>query len=211
MKNETFKSGIAVLTALVTVLGAMAACLASVAVSNAGDADFSGLDASIRAQKAEIINEVYAYEHYRAYTTYVRYDELGNLLYDPNADKQTSLANGAIQREAWGVASGLSATFFSPRYINPDGQYDIERELQEAWAEDAQSADLNSAPYFEASDHFRRRSSFLTANMILFAVAFWFFTLAQTVEKQIKYLWAALGVLFSLAGILGMLIGRFVI
>lgn len=210
MKEDKFKSFVAVLVAVVTVLGATTACLASVAVSNAGDMDFSGLDASIRAQKADIINTIKAYEHYRAFTTYKRYDELGYLLYDPNADEQTALRNRALQDEAWGVASGLTS-FFIARYINSDGQYDLERELQEEWAYDAQTQDLNAVPYFVQSDAERNRSSFLTANMITFAVSFWFLTVAQITEKKIKYLWAGLGILFALAGIAGILIGEFMI
>ncbi|MBV6393482.1 MAG: hypothetical protein KPEEDBHJ_02724 [Anaerolineales bacterium] len=210
-KQNNFKSWIAVLTALVTVLGASAACLASVAVSNASDNDFAGLDASIRAQKAEIINHVYAYEHYRAFTAYFRYNELGYLMHDPEADADASARNAAAQQELWGVASGISSVFFKPRYINPDGQYDIEQELQEALAQDAQDADLNVAPYFEESDHLRRQSSFLTADMIVIAFSFWFFTLAQATEKRIKYFWAILGALTGLAGVAGIVIGRFMI
>mgnify|MGYP003455076139 CR=1 FL=1 len=211
MNHNKFKSFIAVLTAIVTVFGASAACLASVAVSSAADADFAGLDASIRAQKAEIINHVYAYEHYRAFTNYVRYNEEGNLMYDPNADSETDIRNGAIQREVWGIASGISSIFFSPRYINSDGQYDLERELQEAFADDAQNAELNAAPYFEDSDKYRKKSSSLTSNMILFAFSFWFFTLAQATEKNIKYAWAGIGILIGLAGIAGIMIGSFAI
>ena len=209
MKQDNFKSFIAVLTAIVTVLGATAACLASVAVSTAGDNDFAGLDASIRSQKAEIVNYVVAYEHYRAFTSYVRYNELGNLMYDPEADVDTDARNAAIQKEVWGIASGLSSVFFSPRYITPDGQYDLERELQEEYARDAQDSDLNSAPYFEESDRQRNISSTLTADMIVFAFSFWFFTLAQASEKKIKYLWAGLGIFMGLAGIVGIFIGRF--
>ncbi|MBI3170805.1 MAG: hypothetical protein HYZ22_20175 [Chloroflexi bacterium] len=209
MKHDNFKSLIAVLTAIVTVLGATAACLASVAVSTAGDNDFAGLDASIRAQKAEIINYVVAYEHYRAFTSYIRYNELGNLMYDPEADEATDIRNGAIQREVWGVASGISSLFFSPRYITSDGQYDLERELQEEFAKDAQNENLNAAPYFEESDRQRRISSSLTADMIVFAFSFWFFTLAQATDKKIKFFWAGLGILMGLAGIIGILIGRF--
>jgi len=207
MKQESFKSLIAVCIALVTVLGATAACLASGAVSNAGDADFSGLDASIRSQREEIVNYANAYQHYRAFTAYVRYNELGNLLYNPTADEQTDIRNGALQREAWGLASGLSSSFFNPRYINPDGQYDIERELQEAYAEDDQNEDLDFEPYFAESDQFRRQSSFLSATMIVLAVSFWFFTLAQATEKKFKYIWAGLGMLAGLAGIAGIIIG----
>lgn len=210
-KQDNFKSWVAVLIAVVTVLGASAACLASVAVSNAGDADFAGLDASIRAQKAEIINEVYAYEHYRAFTEYFRLNELGYLMYDPNADTDTDARNAAVQQEVWGVASGISSVFFSPRYINSDGQYDLEQELQEAFAEDAQNADLDADPFFTESDRLRRRSSFLTGDMIVLAFSFWSLTLAQATEKKIKFLWAALGVLAGLTGLFGIIIGRFMI
>lgn len=211
MKQESFKTMIAVCIAVVTVLGAMAACLSSVAVSSAGDADFAGLDASIRAQKAEIVNYANAYQHYRAFTSYVRYNELGNLMYDPTADPGTSLLNGAVQREVWGVAGGISSLFFSPRYINSEGQYDLERELQEAFADDAQTSDLDFEPYFAESDRFRRQSSFLSATMIVFAVSFWFFTLAQATEKKVKYAWMILGILAGLSGIAGIIIGRFLI
>ncbi|HNB35869.1 MAG TPA: hypothetical protein PK414_06600 [Anaerolineales bacterium] len=212
-EKDNFKSWVAVMVAVVTVFGAMAACMASGAVSSAGDADFEGLDAAIRGQKAEIINYINAYEHYRAFTVYVRYNELGNLMYDPEIDPNSdeSFKNGAIQREVWGLASGISAVFFSPRYLTSDGKYDLERELQEALAQDAQNDDIDPNPYFESSDKFRKRSSFLTADMIVFAFSFWFLTLAQTTEKNIKLLWAGLGILIGLAGIAGIIIGRFMI
>jgi hypothetical protein len=111
----------------------------------------------------------------------------------------------------WGVASGISSVFFRPRYINPDGQYDLQQELQESFAQDAQDSDLNAAPYFVESDRLRRQSSFLTADMIVLAFSFWFLTLAQATEKKIKYFWAILGVLAGLAGIAGIIIGRFMI
>lgn len=211
MENDRFKSNVAVLVAFVTVMGAMAACLASVAVSNASDADFAGLDAAIRAQKAEIINEVYAYQHYHAYTTYMRYTELGTLLFDPEADEETAFTNGAVQREVWGIASGLSYSFFSPRYIKPDGKYDVNQELQEARAEDAQNEDLDSDPYFAESDRLRSKSSFLTADMIVIAFSFWFLTVAQTTDKKIKYLWLILGIITAIAGIAGIIYGSFLI
>jgi hypothetical protein len=202
MKSETFKSYIALLTALVTVLGALAAGLAAVSVSNASDEDFAGVDASIRAQKAEIINHVLAFEHYRAYTTYVRYKETGNILRNANRE--------SAAQEAWGVAEGLTF-FFLPRYIDPSGAYNIEREIQEAWADSAQSEDLNYIPYFEAANQLRDRSTVLAADMIVFAAAFWFFTLAQTTERGVKYLWAGAGILLAITGVFVLLVGSIVL
>lgn len=208
-ERDRFKSFIAVLVALVTVLGALAAGLAAKASSDAGDGDFEGMGAAISSQKADLINVIYAYEHYRAYTAYVRYLELGNLMYDPTADNQELLYRQ--QQEAWGVAEGIVSSFFQARYIDQDGSYDINRELQEARAEDEQGKDLNYQPHFDQADEARARSSFLTADMIVFAVSFWFLTLAQVIENRFKYVMSTLGILMGLAGILGILIGRFVI
>lgn len=200
MKEDRFKSSVAILVAIVTMLGATAACFSSVAVSDAGDADFAGLDSSIRAEKADIINHVDAYEHYRAYTDYVKYNELGYLLFQENGDSS----------EAWGIADGLSFSFFNTRYLNPDGTYNLERELQEAWAQDAQEQDLNAQPYFAESDALRNRSSFLSANMIIFAFSFWFLTLAQATEKKIKYVWLSFGVVLAIAGVVGLFVSRYI-
>jgi hypothetical protein len=47
--------------------------------------------------------------------------------------------------------------------------------------------------------------------MIVLAVSFWFLQLAQVTEKRIKYLWLTFGILLGLGGIMGMLIGRYLI
>jgi hypothetical protein len=209
MKDDRFKSSVAVLVAIVTILGAMAACLATVAGSGASDADFNGVSAAIKAQKAEIVNDVTAYEHYRAYTSYVRYDEMGNLIYDELVDssEQEAQALANLRMEAWGLADALRISFFSPRYVDPDtGQYDIHRELEELWAEDVQEDDLNPRPHFEEADLLRQRSLLLTGDMIVFAIAFWFLSLAQIFENRAKYLALTLGILIAVAGILGIVL-----
>lgn len=98
------KSLVAVLMAIVTVLGALTAGLAAQALLDAGDEDFAGLGTAINGQKADLINEVNAYEHYRAYTAYVRYLELSFFLDDPNADQTTQQLLYNQQQEVWGIA-----------------------------------------------------------------------------------------------------------
>ncbi len=209
MKSSKFKSWIAVLSAFITMLSASAACFASVSVSTAGDNDFDGLDSAIRKQKAEIVNQINAFEHYRAFTSYTRYNELGASYYDPNADANAQARNATLQREAWGIASGISSNFFDPRYVSPEGRYDLQRELQEEYAQDAQNEDLEFAPYFEESDQQRQISTRFSGMMIVFAISFWFFTLAQASEKNIKYLWAFLGGLVGFAGVVALLMEKF--
>jgi hypothetical protein len=213
-KDDRFKSFVAVLVAMVTVLGAMAACLATVAGSGASDADFNGVSAAIKAQKAEVVNDVTAYEHYRAYTAYVRYDEMGNLIYDETVNSNENEAQDLTNQrmEAWGLADALRIWFFPPRYIDPDTRrYNLRRELDELWAADAQADDLNAGPHFAQADRLRRRSLFLTADMIVFAIAFWFLTLSQIFENRAKYFGLVFGVLMALAATLGILIVEFVL
>jgi hypothetical protein len=214
MQNVRFKSITATVIAIVTVLGAMVACLATVAGSAAADANLEGVGAAIKGQKAEVVNEVTAYEHYRAYTTYIRYDELGNLIYDAAAtsDGQTKQELTNQRMEAWGLADALKISFFPPRYIDVDsGKYNIRRELDELWARDSQSQDLDPGPHFSRSDSQHSRSLFHTGNMIIFAVAFWFLTMAQLFENRLKYVGLALGILIALVGILGILFAELVI
>lgn len=210
MAKERFKSLTAILIALVTILGASAVCLSTVAVSQASDEDFLGMSAAIDAQRAEVINQVNAYEHYRAFTSYRRYLELGNLLLDQASTVEEAIAAqlDSQRLELWGLAGEMRHTFFLPRYLEQDGTYDIKRELDEAWAEDMQGDDLNPGPHFERSDSLRRRSAFLAGDMIVFALSFWFLTLAQVTETRWKYLWSTLGILAGLGGILGILIAQ---
>ena len=214
MQNNRFKSFVAVLVAIVTVLGATVACLATVAGSAASDADLEGVSAAIKGQKADVVNEVTAYEHYRAYTSYVRHNETGNLIYseEANSNGQGNEELTNQRMEAWGLADSIKISFFPPRYVDVEtGNYNLRRELDELWAEDTQSNDLDPGPHFSKSDSLRARSTFLTGNLIVFAVAFWFLTLAQIFENRAKYIALALGILAALAGILGIVIAEFMI
>lgn len=209
MSDSRFKSFVAVLIACVTILGSSAACLATVALSNAGDADFEGMSAAINAQREGVVNQINAYEHFRAFTAYMRYLELGYLLLEEadQADSQTVEQLDKQRNEIWGLASEMRFSFFPPRYVDTrQGYYDLQRELDEAWADDVQSNDLDPMPHFDQADALRTRSAFLAADMIVFAVSFWFFTLAQVIENRWKYLAVTLGLLTGLGGVVGIFI-----
>jgi hypothetical protein len=211
MSDTRFKSFVAVLIACVTILGAAAACLASVALSSAGDADFEGMSATINAQREGVVNQINAYEHLRAYTAYTRYLELGYILWDEasQADSETAAELDKQRKEILGLASEMRSTFFQSRYMDTQqGFYNLQRELDEAWAEDVQNYDLEPIPHFDRADALRTRSSLLAADMITFAVSFWFLTLANVIENRWKYLMITLGILIGLGGILGILIAQ---
>ena len=211
MADTRFKSIVAVLIAFVTILGAAAACLATVALSSAGDADFEGLTAAINAQREGVVNQINAYEHLRAYTAYTRYLELGYILWEEasQADSETAVQLDKQRKEFLGLASEMRSNFFQSRYMDAQqGLYNLQRELNEAWAEDILNYDLEPRPHFDRADALRTRSALLAGDMIIFAVSFWCLTLANVIENRWKYLMMALGILIGLGGILGIFIAQ---
>lgn len=208
MKPESFKALASVMVAVVTVIGAAVACRASVSSNAATNADFAGLVAAIQAEEATLVNHITVYEHYQAYTAYQRYNELGNILYDESqrADPATVTALDRMRREAWGVALGLQYSFFPPRYLNPDGTYDVQRELDEEWAEKAQQEDVLPEGHFQEADNARFKTSLLAGTLIILAVAFWFFTVAEAINNRLKYLFGLGGFVLTFIGLASFLL-----
>ena len=201
MKTSRFEVFSSFMIALVTIVSAVTAWRANIANTQAGDADFDGIAASIRAQDAKLANGIEAFEHFQAYTSYYRYNELGKILDnegDPLHERQKS--------DLWGVALGLQYSFFSPKYLDKTGDYDLRRELDELWADASQSQDLYPEPHFEAADLFRDKGSILTGTLIIFASAFFLLTVGQAVKSRIRYLFALAGVVVFGIGVVSVLI-----
>ena len=195
----------AIMLAATTIAAAAIGCLATVASVDAGEAEFEGMTAAINAQEATIINAVEGYEQYEAYTLYQRSSKLGNLLADAaaGAPPEERAALEAAAREAWGLALGLQNTFFSSRYLNSDGSYNLRRQIGEAWAEDALREDMFPEPHFENANNGRFKAIMLSSLLIPFAVAFWGFTLANVIENRSRYIFTVVGVLAVLTAVLG--------
>jgi hypothetical protein len=191
MKSERFKTFTASMIAIVTVLSALTTWRAAVASQDAGQADFTGLVATVNTEEAQVLNAIKVSEHYQAFLIYTRYNELGNKLYDA---LQANPANAdELERQksdSWGIAFGVQSVFFPSRYLRPDGTYDSQRELDEAWADAQRSRDTRADLHFSEADTLRRKANLLVLMLILLGVSFWFFTLAQIIDHAVKYLFA---------------------
>ena len=193
----------AILIALVTLAGAALGTRAALVSTAAGDEDFYGLAASLNAEETKALNTLIMYRNYRAYAAYTRYNVLGDLVaedWEQASDEAQSEALHQTMRTAWALAVAVNR-FFPARYLNRDGQYDVERELGEAWAEAAMSKDLDPQPHFAAANVLRGKVSRLLIIIILFTVAVWFFTLAQGLRHALRYVLAVGGVGLTLVGI----------
>jgi hypothetical protein len=208
MKNDKFDTFASIMSAVVLILGALAACLAVFAASSASDADSDGTAAAINLQETTISSNITAYEHFQAYVIYRRNDALVNLLWEASdtADSENAQVIERKIREIGGLSGELRHNFFPPGYILNERDvvaesYNVHREIAEARAEAARTKDLDSQVHFQRADMLRLRSLLLTADLIVFAIAFWFFTVAQALENKIKYLFAIGGVLMAFSGL----------
>jgi hypothetical protein len=202
-KPDRFQTAMAIMIAAVTLFGAALASRTVLVGVQAGDEDFFGLAASLNAEETKAVNTTTMYGNYRAYTAYTRYNELGNLISE-DLDKVTDATeSGELTRQmnvAWSLAVAVNY-FFPTRYLNRDGQYDIDRELGEAWAEAASKKDLYPEPHFALADALRAKVSRLLTIIIILTAAVWFFTLAQSLRHGIRYMCMLGGLGLTLVGV----------
>ncbi len=206
MQTDKFKTFTASMIAIVTVVSALTAWRASVASQDASEADFRGLVATVNAEEAQVLTAIKMAEHYQAFLSYTRYNELGYRLYEALQAGSTDAA--ALERQksdSWGIAFGLQALFFPSRYLRPDGTYDRERETDELLADEQRARDTRPEAHFQEGDALRRKANLLVQMLILLGVSFWFFTLAQIAEHKIKILFALTSGLLLAAGSLAVL------
>jgi hypothetical protein len=198
-----FQTVMAILIALVTLIGAALASRTALVGVDAGDEDFYGLAASLNSEETKAVNAVTMYGNYRAYTAFTRYNELGDLISaDRDQITDTVEYDGLTSQmnEAWSLAVDVNY-FFPTRYLNRDGLYDVERELGESWAEAASQKDLYPEPHFAAANALRGKVSRLLTIIIILTAAVWFFTLAQSLKHVMRYVFAVGGIGLILVGI----------
>jgi hypothetical protein len=203
-KPKLIETVVALLIAFVTVFGAIVAWRASVADDGAGDADFAGLKASLKAEETRALNFVNAYEHYGAYTTYARYQNLGlaigNELDAGGQSEDEAFALARQQAEAYDLAKA-NQYLFPTRFINRNGVYGLQREMGELWADAAKENDLNPAPQYAEADTLRSKTNRLLGTLTLMGVGLVLFTLVEVVNDKMKYAMVGLGLLVSVGGL----------
>jgi hypothetical protein len=201
---KRFEVTVSVLTALVTILSAIIAWRAAIASDAAGNADFAGIGAALNREETRILTTESAFQQFRAYTTYLRNNAVGEAisagLASAPEDKQPALRE---QRTTSWDQTVTDKDFFDSRYVNADGAYDVERQLSEETAEAAQKKDIEPQPYFSLADRLRQKSNLMVGMLIIMASALWFYTLASEIKHSVRYGLAFLGMLCMLVAVFG--------
>jgi hypothetical protein len=192
---------IAFLIAVVSVVGAVVAWRASVAADGAGDADTAGIRATLNVIETDTLNTINAYSNYGSYTEYQQYRWLGDALAEDlqDADDEELAIWGVELLTAIDRAESMQGSFES-RYVDPDGTYALQRQLDEAQADAARERDLNPNPHFAEADALRVKTSDLLIALMILSLSLIFFTLVETVGARGKLALVALGMLCMVAG-----------
>ena len=192
---------VAILIAVATVLGAVVAWRASVAADGAGDADFAGLRATVNLEETRALAAVTAYENYSAFTSYRRYEDLGNAIVDDQlqADDEAASALEAARVNAHDLALA-NQDLFPNKFLNRDGSYALQREVGEIFADAAKEKDLQPDTQYAEADALRTKTNQLLLAVTVLAVALVFYTLVETVGGRLQYLLVGGGVLCMVAG-----------
>ena len=200
--NDRFTTIVAIMIALVALIGAVVAWRASVADDASGDADYAGLRAAINAEETRALNATTAYAQYGAYVAYQRNSALGDLIAEDMAAAATDdevLVLNSQRADAHDMAIA-SERLFQQRFLNRDGTYSVERQLGEMWADASKQRDLNPEPQFAEADRLSDKSSSLLAAVGVLALALVFYTLIESVSGRGRYVLFALGTLLAIGG-----------
>ncbi len=199
--NDRFPTLVAIMIALVALIGAVVAWRASVAEDASGDADYAGLRAAINVEETRALNAATAYAQYGAYVTYLRNSTLGDLLAEDmaQATEDEALVLNSQRAEAHDMAIA-SERLFQQRFLNRDGSYSVERQLGEMWADASKERDLNPEPQFVEADQLRTKSNSLLIAVGVLALGLVFYTLIESVEGRAQWVLFAVGTLLAVAG-----------
>ncbi|MCA1552913.1 MAG: hypothetical protein LC737_00895 [Chloroflexi bacterium] len=204
MNSNRFSNMVAVLIALVTVVGAIVAWRVSVALSDAGSADTAGLLAVVDNEDATTHATVYALGHQTAYAAFLRDDRLARALRSLG-DQYTTFANSLDQ-------AATRALDYVPRaYLDRDENYNVQRDVGEDVAESTLNKDVNSRAKFDAADASRGKAQWLLLTLIGLGTALLFLTSADAVQNALRYLLLLGGLALFAASALGALVVELVL
>ena len=207
-RDDTFNLIVALMLALVTIIGAVVAWRSALAGTLAGNSEDSGLLASLNYQEAAATGSIQASQNRAAHLEYFRTLRLANAELDQQlaaVENRTDITQAeidAILRPIFEKAD-LALTnklFLDARYLTENDYYNAEREQADSLVEAAQTKDLNAEPQFAEADRLRALSVALVATLVVLAIALWFFALAEVLDNSVKYVMALGGLSFLVLG-----------
>lgn len=209
-KESRFNTLVAILIAIVAVLGAVVAWRSSITDDGAGDADYAGLRAAVNAEETRVLNFVNAYESYGNYVAYWRNNRQAALINEELAGAGTDEGETlTTQMKVYTDLADANRTMFETRFLNRDGSYNVQRQMGEMWADAAKERDLEYEAQFKEADALRLKTNRFLISMMILGVALVFYSLIESMSNRWKTIMVGLGSVFAIAGVAMALIIEF--
>lgn len=194
-----FKTLVAILIAIVSIVGAVLAWRATLAGSSASDADVRGTVSIINRNQALVASDADTYRNLSAYLQVRIHDTLSrNLLADSERRASDDPRRTRLWDDGWTeifVAEAyLEQVNVRPEYIRPDGSYDGQAAQDIDMAQRALSTDFDpQSRNFARADQLRSKVRWLIGLALVLSVALFCYTLATVIQRRLKYVFFAVG------------------
>jgi len=203
--EDRFKTFMGVLIAAVALITAIALWRASISARTGGFEDYYALTAALKDNETRTLNTAKAYEHYAGFTNYAVNNELLSLLEQDQSTAGTEEERAVMDYQIW-EADQLAATnrnFFTARFLKKTGEYDVNRELDEQYAEAERTLDLDAGAHLERSNRLDNKTFGMVQTLMPLGIALLFFTLAGALHperKLLRWITALIGSVCLVAG-----------
>jgi hypothetical protein len=192
-KTDRFHTVVAILIALVTVIGAISSRRIASILDQAGGEDSAGIRAITNREDVTTRATIILTEHLDAYWAYLENRSL--------ADSYAALAKTNVARadlndraDAFRVSSNHAKDKIPQAYLDREGQLDQLRDLGEHIAEDAHDKDIEAQPHFGRADGYRKSAMWLFASLVLLGTCLVLLTTADAIHSWVRYVFLAAGI-----------------
>jgi hypothetical protein len=198
-----FELLLVILIIIPSVLGPQMNGLATRLKNQSEAQEVLGFRAESTANSVRSLHNFKAYQHFESYLDYIVNARLVEL-YEAAIEEAEGdeLARLVTLRDEAAQLATTSRAFFPVRYIGTDGSYNIQRELDELWAEEEQREDLNPSPYYEKADRLHVKSTQTGLLPLLASISLLFFAFTQAIHEKRKnwrYFFTGVGVSLLIA------------
>lgn len=189
-REQKFNVVVSVLIAVVTIMGALTAWRVSLLNLAVGDAQFNAMVAVINREDALTVGTARGYGRYRAFLDYTTAKAVLDTLDEAEREAYPDVVRQSEDEIV------MARDIINTLYLTQDGEYEIERDIQQVLADARREQDVDPTPFFAEAEQARGRVRGLSINFIVLSLALLNFTVAQSLHRDrwlLRWVFAVVG------------------
>ncbi len=183
---DRFSTFVAILIALVTVVGAVGSYRIASILDEAGGADSAGLRALTHWQDSSTKAQILAIGQQFAFAAYKETNSLADS-YDDLASANAGSTDLSLYGDAFRSESYHAQSKLDSSAVDRDGNLNIWRFIASHVARDQRDTDMESEPHFVRADVERQLAMWLYATLGLFGVVLILLTLSEAFQNWLRF------------------------